>query len=74
MTTQSYLCQIGDIMQVGYPDTARPHIQHNHVDGPLLRMRDGRLHWPTLWERVLLFFGQTDAKTLEDYYWCRGQW
>lgn len=59
---------------ISYPDTSRPNITPNHIDGPLLVMRDGRCHWLTRWERVLLFFGQTDAQTLEDFYWNRRQW
>lgn len=61
-------------MDISYQDSARPYIQRHHIDGPLLVMRDGRLHWLTFWERVLLLFGQTDAQTLEDYYWTRGDW
>lgn len=44
---------------------ARPHIQRNHIDGPLLVMRDGSLHWLTLMERFALCLGRTNAHELE---------
>jgi hypothetical protein len=50
---------------VGFHMSARPSIRLNHIDGPLLTFRDGQMHWLTLWERLLLRFGQTDAETLE---------
>ncbi len=34
-----------------------PHIQWNHVDGPVLTRSDGSMHWLTWWERFCLFFG-----------------
>lgn len=53
-----------------YPRDARPSIR-SHVDGPLLRMRDGQLHWLTPWERLLFWLGRTDAETLERKWWDR---
>ena len=53
---------------IGYPDDARPSINRKHIDGPLLYMRNGELHWLTLWERVLLRFGKTDSFALERKY------
>lgn len=50
---------------VGYPENARPYIQTWHIDGPVLRLRDGSLHWLTLWERINVWFGRDDAMTLE---------
>jgi hypothetical protein len=47
---------------------AKPSIQKNHVDGPVLYMRTGELHWLTLWERFLLWLGRTDAYRLERKY------
>ena len=38
------------------PD-ARPHVQWNHCDGPLLVCADGTPHWLTLWERMALRAG-----------------
>lgn len=55
-------------MTIAYPDTARPHIKANHIDGPLLCMRSGELRWLTAWERVLLWFGKVDAEILERKY------
>lgn len=54
---------------MSYPKTARPSIKKNHIDGPLLTLRDGRMHWLTLWERALLAMGLTDAARLERKHW-----
>ncbi len=54
---------------VGYPFSSRPHLQMNHIDGPLLCLRDGRLHWLTWRERIQVFFGKTDALKLEQKHW-----
>ena len=53
---------------IGWHKDAKPTINRRHIDGPLLYMRTGELHWLTLWERVLLFFGRTDAEKLESKY------
>lgn len=50
---------------VSFPDTARPRIKWGHVDGPLLVMRDGSLHWLTLWERFMCWLGLSDALVIE---------
>lgn len=50
---------------VGYPISARPSIQPNHIDGPMLVFRDGQLHWLTIWERIQFALGLTDAEKLE---------
>lgn len=50
---------------IGWPKDSRPSIQAHHIDGPLLHFRNGELHWLTPWERVLLWFGKTDAYALE---------
>lgn len=50
---------------IGWHESAMPHIQWNHIDGPLLHMRTGELHWLTVSERVAFFFKQTDAIELE---------
>lgn len=54
-----------------YPIKSRPYILANHIDGPLLCLRDGQLHWLNLWERVLFSLGLTDAASLEDKWWDR---
>lgn len=53
---------------VAWPETARPEINRKHIDGPLLYMRNGELHWLTLWERLLLWLGKTDALALEKHH------
>ena len=54
-----------------YPRTSRPYIQPNHIDGPVLHLRDGSLHWLTPWERFLFWLGKTDAEALEHKWWDR---
>ena len=44
---------------------ARPNIIPNHVDGPLLTFSDGQMHWLTPWERILFYFGLTDAYAIQ---------
>ncbi len=53
-----------------YPAGALPHIQWDHIDGPLLNLRDGRLHWLTLWERIRFRLGFDTALTLERKNWA----
>jgi hypothetical protein len=50
---------------IGYPASARPSINRKHIDGPLLYMRNGEMHWLTWRERFQLWLGRTDALTLE---------
>lgn len=50
---------------IGWQKSARPHIQWNHIDGPMLSMRTGEVHWLTLWERIQLRFGWTGIHALE---------
>lgn len=42
---------------------SKPRIKRDHIDGPMLVMGDGRIHWLTLWERVLLRLGRINAAT-----------
>ena len=49
----------------------QPHIQRDHIDGPMLVMTDGRLHWLTLWERFCLLIGWHDARSLDRKHWNR---
>lgn len=44
---------------------AVPHLQRNHVDGPLLVCRDGTLHWLTGAERLWLRLGFTSITKLD---------
>jgi hypothetical protein len=57
----------GDQMHAGTrrPMHARPSIQPNHIDGPVLTFRDGQMHWLTIWERLMFRFGLTDAERIE---------
>ena len=50
---------------VGFPATAFPHIKWRHIDGPLLVMRDGTLHWLTLWERFTCWLDVSSALSIE---------
>ena len=49
----------------GFPATSRPRLTVRHVDGPLLTFRDGQVHWLTFKERLLVWFGQETALSLE---------
>ena len=50
---------------MGYPESSRPRLTMNHVDGPLLTCRDGQMHWLTAWERICVRLGFDDAASLE---------
>lgn len=51
---------------VGYQTNFRPaEINWKHVDGPLLYLTNGQLHWLTYWERIQLFFGWIDIHDLD---------
>lgn len=50
---------------IGWEGGHKPHIQPNHIDGPMLVFSDGQLHWLTLWERFLFALGTTNAEKLE---------
>lgn len=50
---------------VSFELSARPSIQPNHIDGPLLVFRDGQLHWLTWLERLQFWLGMTDAAMIE---------
>jgi hypothetical protein len=41
----------------------------NHIDGPLLHLRNGQLHWLTIKERISLYFGFSDVYKLERKWW-----
>jgi hypothetical protein len=49
----------------GYIADARPDINWNHIDGPLLHFRNGEMHWLTLRERFRCWIGLDDALSLE---------
>lgn len=54
---------------IGYPENARPEVVWNHIDGPLLYSRDGRLHWLTLLERLRFWLRLETVETLEHKRW-----
>lgn len=47
-----------------WPKTAAPYIIKKHVDGPLLALGDGRMHWLTFAERIALALRLTDTARL----------
>ncbi len=53
---------------IQYPANSKPHIQWNHIDGPLLYCRDGTLHWLTKLERLWLRMGFTNINQLDEKY------
>lgn len=61
---ESYISVARGVSVPFQPD-AKPEIVWNHIDGPLLYLRNGQLHWLTLWERFLCWIGSDDAFTLE---------
>jgi hypothetical protein len=44
---------------------AVPYIRWNHIDGPVLHMRNSQLHWLTFWEQFLYAINYADEYTLE---------
>ena len=50
---------------------AKPSINFNHVDGPLLYSRLGGLHWLTWWERFRVWTCAEDAYSLERKHFPR---
>lgn len=50
---------------VGWEAGHGPSINRHHIDGPVLFFSDGQMHWLTLWERLQLALGRTDATKLE---------
>lgn len=51
-----------------YPQDSQPHIQWNHIDGPLLNCRDDTMHWLTKAEQLWLKMGFTNINKLDDKY------
>lgn len=51
----------------GYPTTFQPAtINWKHIDGPLMHLTNGQLHWLTYRERIQLFFGWIDIHELDE--------
>ena len=57
-----------DLVRRIYAEGNLPLINGQHIDGPVLIMRTGEIHWLTWSERFLLFLGLTDAERLERKY------
>ena len=53
---------------IQYTADSKPHIQWNHIDGPLLCCRDGTPHWLTKLERLWLKMGLTNITQLDEKY------
>lgn len=43
----------------------KPHIQWNHVDGPMLHTSTANCHWLTLWERLMMKAGLMTIEELD---------
>lgn len=56
---------LGHGMSKQFDPTLEPEIVWNHIDGPLLWLRDGQLHWLTFLERIQCWFGFADAHSIE---------
>lgn len=65
--------QTSDSLCVSYPANAQPFINWRHIDGPMLHLRDGRIHWLTLWERIQYRLGLTHTYKLERKHWSTGR-
>lgn len=60
--------EMSDGSYVGWPSDNVPTVVPNHIDGPLVRFRNGELHWLTWWERIMFAVGLLNALTLERKY------
>lgn len=60
--------EVADGVSVEFNPDDVPSIQWNHIDGPLLHLRSGELHWLTWWERVRVWLGYENEFTLEKKY------
>lgn len=57
---------------VGYQQDFRPaEINWKHIDGPLMYLSNGQLHWLRRWERIQLFFGWVDIHDLDEKHQVR---
>lgn len=65
--------QLPSTTKTSYRAGSEPSINWRHIDGPVLCLRDGRMHWLTLWERIEYLLGFTDTNALELKHWgtCR---
>jgi hypothetical protein len=56
-------------LSMAYYKDAKPSLIMKHIDGPLLYLRDGRMHWLTWRERFRVWLGLDDALSLERKLW-----
>lgn len=53
-------------LEVDYwPPITEITMQWHHVDGPLMRRRDGSLKWLSRWERIMHAFGLWSLEHIE---------
>jgi len=55
-------------MNNAYEKGSLPYVQWNHIDGPLLHLRNGELYWLSWWDRIQLRLKWTDVYALESKY------
>ena len=60
--------EVSNGVSVEFRPDAEPTIIWKHIDGPMLRMRSGQIHWLTLWERLRCWMDLDNAFTLERKY------
>jgi hypothetical protein len=51
---------------VGYPIDMTHEMVWDHIDGPLMYLSNGQLHWLTLRERLALWLGLTTEQAIND--------
>lgn len=57
--------EVGHGVAVEFKPDAAPEIVWKHIDGPMLCLRNGQVHWLTLWERFRCWMELDNAFTLE---------
>ena len=50
---------------IGYPAGMKHSMVWNHIDGPLMYLSNGGLHWLTWRERLALWLGLTDEDSID---------
>lgn len=63
--TASRWLKVGRGCAVEFKADATPSITWKHIDGPMLVMRNGQVHWLTWRERFECWLGNENAFTLE---------
>ena len=53
---------------ISCPEDSTPHIQWDHIDGPLLHCTDGSIHWLTLLEKMYMRIGILTIEELDLKY------